>query len=54
MKYNFLLMFIALRGWDIRFRVLTFVNPECDNVLQPEPRSGGDCNTLSHSGLSRR
>ena len=26
--------------------------PECDNVLQPEPRSGEGCNTLSHEGLA--
>ena len=25
-----------------------FAKPECDNVLQPDPRSGEDCNTLSH------
>ena len=26
--------------------------PECDNALQPEPRSGEGCNTLSHEGLA--
>ena len=25
---------------------------ECDNVLQPEPRSDEGCNTLSHEGLA--
>ena len=34
------------------FRASTFAKPECDNVLQPEPRSGEGCNTLSYSGLS--
>ena len=29
-----------------------FAKPECDNVLQPKPRSGEGCNTLSHSGLA--
>ena len=29
-----------------------FAKPECDDVLQPEPRSGEGCNTLSHSGLA--
>ena len=28
-----------------------FGKPECD-VLQPEPHSGEDCNTLSHKGLT--
>ena len=32
--------------------ILTFAKPECDSVLQPEPRSGVGCNTLSHSGLA--
>ena len=27
-----------------------FAKPECDNVLQPEPRSDEGCNTLSHKG----
>ena len=36
----------------ILFRILTFAKPECDNVLQPEPRSGEGCNTLSHEGLA--
>ena len=26
---------------------------ECDNVLQPEPRSGEGCYTLSHEGLAK-
>ena len=34
------------------FCVLTFVKPDCDNVLQPEPPSGESCNTLSRSGLA--
>ena len=41
-----------IRGYNILFRVLTFAKPECDNFLQPEPRSGGGCNTLSHEGLA--
>ena len=36
---------------NILFRILTFAKPECDNVLQPEPRSGEGCNTFSHEGL---
>ena len=39
-------------GINILFRILTFAKPECDNVLQPEPRSGEGCNTLSHEGLA--
>ena len=27
-----------LKGYNILFRVLTFAKPECDNVLQLEPR----------------
>ena len=41
-----------IRGKNILFRILTFAKPECDNVLQPEPRSGEGCNTLSHEGLA--
>ena len=33
------------------FRVLTFAKPECDNVLQQDPRSGEDYNILLHEGL---
>ena len=33
-------------------RILTFAKPSCDNVLQPSPLRGSDCNTLSHSGLA--
>ena len=33
------------------FSVLTFAKLMCDNVLQPEPRSGEGCNTLSHKDL---
>ena len=29
-----------------------FAKLSCDNVLQPEPRSGEGCNTLSHEGLA--
>ena len=29
-----------------------FAKPQCYNVLQPEPRSGECCNTLSHEGLA--
>ena len=43
---------LLFRGKNIIFRVLTFAKPECDNVLQPEPRSGEGCNTLSHEGLA--
>ena len=28
-----------MRGQNILFHVLTFAKPECDNVLQPEPRT---------------
>ena len=41
-----------IRGKNILFRILTFAKPECGNVLQPEPRSGEGCNTLSHEGLA--
>ena len=34
--------------------VLTFAKPECDNMLQLEPRSGKGCNTLLHEGLAKR
>ena len=34
------------------FRILTFAKSSCDNVSQPEPRSGEGCYTLSHSGLA--
>ena len=37
---------------NILFGILTFAKPECDTVLQPEPRSGEGCNTLSHKGLA--
>ena len=30
------------------FSILTFAKPPCNNVLQPEQRSGSDCITLSH------
>ena len=30
------------------FLVLTFAKPKCDNVLQPDPRSGEGCNTFLH------
>ena len=43
---------LLIRGQNILFRVLTFAKPECDNVLQPDPRSGEGCNTLVHSGLA--
>ena len=36
----------------ILFRVSTFAKPECDNVLQPDPRSGEGCNTLLHEGFA--
>ena len=29
-----------------------FAKPECDNVLQPDPRSGEGCNTLLHKGFA--
>ena len=28
----------SIKGYNILFHVLTFAKPECDNVLQPEPR----------------
>ena len=34
------------------FPYIKFAKPECDNVLQPEMRSGEGCNTLSHEGLA--
>ena len=40
-----------MRGYDILSRVLMFAKPECDYVLQPEPQSGEDCNTLLYEGL---
>ena len=45
-------VFALIRGYNILFRFLTFAKPECDNVLQPEPRSGEGCNTLLHVGLA--
>ena len=30
-----------------------FFKPECDHVLQPEPRSGEGCYILSHEGLAK-
>ena len=30
----------------------TFAKPQCDNVLQPEPRSGEGCNTFSQESLA--
>ena len=41
----------SIRGKNL-FHVLAFAEPECDNVLLPEPRSGECCNTLSHEGLA--
>ena len=32
--------------------MITYAEPECDNVLQPEPQSCEGCNTLSHSGVA--
>ena len=29
-----------------------FAKPECDNVLQPDPRNGEGCNTLLHEGFA--
>ena len=29
-----------------------FAKPKCDNVLQPDPRSGEGCNTLLHEGFA--
>ena len=34
------------------FHVSTFAKPECDNVLQPDPRSGEGRNTLLHEGFA--
>ena len=34
--------------------VLTFAKPQCDNVLQPDARSGERCNTLLYEGLAKR
>ena len=46
---------VSMRGYSILFRVLTFVKPECDNVLQSaEPRNGEGCNILTHNGLDKR
>ena len=33
---------------------LTFAKPECDNVLQFEPRNSEGCNTLLYEGLGKR
>ena len=41
-----------IRGWNNLYRVLTFAKPECNNVLQPDPRSGEGCNTLLHEGFA--
>ena len=30
-----------------------FAKPSCNNVLQPSPLHGSDCNTLSFLGLSK-
>ena len=34
------------------FPCKTFTKPECDNVLQPDPRSDEGCNTLIHEGFA--
>ena len=41
-------------SWSFSYNSFVKVHgakPECDNVLQKEPRTEG-CNTLSHSGLA--
>ena len=35
------------------FPCIKFAKPECDNVLQPDPRSGEGCNTLIHEGFAK-
>ena len=32
--------------------VSTLAKPQCDNVMQPDPRSGEGCNTLFNKGFA--
>ena len=38
-SYALCTCFPLLRGYNIIFRVSTFAKPECNNALQPDPRS---------------
>ena len=44
-----LIFLFVIRGQNILFPALTFAKPECDNVMQPQPRRG---DTKTHSGLA--
>ena len=50
-RFSWVLAHVILRGYNILFRVLTFAKPECDNVLQPDPRRGEGSNTIITPGL---
>ena len=45
-------MCVLLKRIQCLFRVSTFAKPECDNVLQPDPRSVEGCNTLINEGFA--